>query len=230
MKKLIMSDKYKCFCDELAKAGYEIIHTDTVSAFHPPEQKHADMQCLRIGEKYFILNECEGLKHSIQSFNPTVISQRAGKSYPQNILLNCLYLNNVLYGKLSAVADEVKEYCCRNNIKSVNVNQGYARCSTLVVSKNAVITADNSIKKALESNGAEVLKIREGHIALEGYNYGFIGGASGRIDNKIIFFGNIQNHPDFDIIKAFINKHNKDILIICPQMPLTDIGGIVTKE
>ena len=86
------------------------------------------------------------------------------------------------------------------------------------------------IKKALESNGAEVLKIREGHIALEGYNYGFIGGASGRIDNKIIFFGNIQNHLDYDKIKSFIYEHNKEIQIICAQMPLTDIGGIVTKE
>lgn len=230
MKKLIMSDKYNCFCDELTKEGYEIIHTDTVSVFHAPEQKHADMQCLRIGQKYFILNECERLNHTLQSLNPTVISQKAGKSYPQNIPLNCLYLNNVLYGKLFAVADEVKEYCSRNNIKMVNVNQGYARCSTLVISENAVITADNSIQKALESNGAEVLKISEGHIALEGFNYGFIGGASGRIGNKIIFFGNIQNHPDYYIIKAFIYEHNKDIQTICSQMPLTDIGGIVTKE
>lgn len=230
MKQLIMSDKYNCFCDELSKAGYEIIHTDTVKVFHTPEQKHADMQCMRIGEKYFILNECESLRRSLQPLNPTVISQRAGKSYPQNILLNCLYLNNVLYGKLSAVADEVKEYCGRNNIKLVNVNQGYTRCSTLIVSENAVITADNSIQKALDSNGAEVLKISEGHITLEGYNYGFIGGASGRIGNKIIFFGNIQNHPDFDKIKSFINEHNKDIQTICPQMPPTDIGGIVAKE
>lgn len=230
MKNIIMSDKYGCFCYELFRMGYQIIPTDTISVFHTPEQRHADMQCLKIGEKYFILNECKKLYQFLKQYNPTIISKTAQKNYPDNVLLNCLYLNNSLYGNLSAVADEVKDYCYRNNIKTVNVNQGYARCSTLVIEEKAVITADNSIKNALESNGVEVLKIREGHIILEGFDYGFIGGAGGKINNKIIFFGNITNHPDFDKIETFIKKHNNDIHIICPQMPLIDIGGIITNE
>lgn len=227
MKNIIMSDKYGCFCDELFSMGYRIIPTDTISVFHTPEQRHADMQCLKIGEKYFVLNECNNLKLCLKSLTPTLISQKAGKNYPQNVLLNCLYLNHTLYGNLSAVADEVKDYCNRNNIKTVNVNQGYARCSTLVINDKAVITADNSVAKALENNGVEVLKINEGHILLEGFNYGFIGGAGSKIHNKIIFFGNIKAHPDFYKIEAFIKKHGNDIHIICPQMPLTDIGGII---
>lgn len=230
MIKLIMSDKYTCFCDELSKLGYEVVHTDTISAFHKPEQKHADMQCLRIKEKYFLLNECNGLKESLKSLNPTVISQKAGTSYPQNVLLNCLYLNKVLYGKLSAIADEVKKYCNKNNIITVNVNQGYTRCSTLVIDEKAVITADTSIAKALECNGVEVLKICEGHIFLEDFDYGFIGGAGVKIDNTIFFFGNIKAHPDFEKIYAFINRHNKIIKVICKDMMLTDIGGIIKTE
>lgn len=230
MKQLIMSDKYSCFCNELINIGYQIIPADTISVFHTPEQKHADMQCLRIRDKYFILNECDRLKLSLNALDPIVISHKARKNYPENILLNCLFLNNVLYGKTSAISSEVKEYCNKNNIKIVNVNQGYARCSTLAVNKKAVITADISIANALENNGVEVLKISEGHINLEGFNYGFVGGASGKINNKIIFFGNVKNLPDFEKIETFIKKHGKDIQILCPQMPLTDIGGIVEKE
>lgn len=230
MIKLIMSNQYTCFCDELSKSGYEVVHTDTISLFYKPEQKHADMQCLRIDDKYFLLNECIGLKHYLKSLNPTVILQKAGKSYPQNVLLNCLYLNNVLYGKLSAVADEVKKYCNKNNIKTVNVNQGYTRCSTLIIDEKAVITADSSIAKALENNGVEVLKICEGHIFLEDFDYGFIGGAGVKIGNTIFFFGNIKNHPDFEKINVFINKHNKIIKILCEEMTLTDIGGIAKTE
>lgn len=227
MKNIIMSDKYGCFCDELFSMGYRIIPTDTISVFHTPEQRHADMQCLKIGEKYFVLNECNNLKRCLKSLTPTLISQKAGKNYPQNVLLNCLYLNHTLYGNLSAVADEVKDYCNRNNIKTVNINQGYARCSTLVINDKAVITADSSIAKALENNGVEVLKINEGHILLEGFNYGFIGGAGTKLNDKILFFGNIKSHPDFDKIALFISKHNKEIIIICSNMPPIDIGGTV---
>lgn len=227
MNKLIMSEKYNCFCEEFSKIGYEIIYTDTIPIFHIPEQKHADMQCLEIDENYFILNECSNLKHALKPQNPIIISQKAGKKYPQNVLLNCLYLNNTLYGKLSAVADEVKDYCNKNNIKTVNVNQGYARCSTLVIDDKAVVTADASIEKALKSNGVEVLKICEGYIFLEGFDYGFIGGTGIKIDNTIFFFGNIKDHPDFKKINAFVNRHNKIIKIICEDMTLTDIGGII---
>lgn len=230
MIKLIMSDKYTYFCDELSKSGYEVVHTDTISLFHKPEQKHADMQCLRIDDNYFLLNECKGLKQSLKALNPTVILQKAGKRYPQNVLLNCLYLNNVLYGKLSALADEVKKYCNKNNIKTVNVNQGYTRCSTLVIDEKAVITADTSIAKVLENNGVEVLKICEGHIFLEDFDYGFIGGAGVKIGNTIFFCGNIKNHPDFEKINAFINRHNKIIKILCEEITLTDIGGITKTE
>ncbi|MCH5296479.1 MAG: hypothetical protein J1E85_02295 [Ruminococcus sp.] len=230
MKRLIMSDKYSCFYNELIDIGYQIIPTDTIVVFHTPEQKHADMQCLKIDDKYFILNECDRLKHSLNPLNPIVISHKAGKKYPENVLLNCLYLDNILYGKSSAISSEVKEYCNENNIKIVNVNQGYTRCSTLIVNEKAAITADISIAKALKNNGVEVMKISEGHIILEGFNYGFIGGASGKIDNRIVFFGNVKNHPDFNKIETFIKNHGKDIQILCPQMPLTDIGGIVEKE
>ena len=230
MKSIIMSDKYECFCNELKNLGFRIIPADTISVFHMPEQNHTDMQCLKINDKYFLLNECIDLKHYLKSLNSTVISQKAGKIYPQNVLLNCLYLNNVLYGKLSAVADEVKKYCNKNNIRTVNVNQGYTRCSTLVIDEKAVITADSSIANALENNGVEVLKICEGHIFLEDLDYGFIGGASGKIGNTIFFFGNIKNHPDFEKINDFITRNNRIIKILCKEMTLTDIGGIVKME
>lgn len=227
MKKIIMSNVYGCFCTEFNKIGYEIIPADTISSFHTPEQRHADMQCLKIGDKYFILNECNNLKHHLALLNPTVIFQKAEKNYPKNVLLNCLYLNDVLYGKVSAIADEVKDFCNINQIKIVNVNQGYTHCSTLVIDENAVITADNSIATSLENNGVEVLKICAGHIVLEGFNYGFIGGAGIQIDDIIFFFGNIKNHPDYNKIEHFISKHNKNIKILSSEIPLTDIGGIV---
>lgn len=212
MKTVLMSGLYPCFCKKLAEFGYNIILSEKIEAFPEPEQNHADMQALRINDKLFTLENC---------------AKKAGEKYPENILLNCIYINNTLYGKLDSIDDNVLDHCKANGIKTVNVNQGYARCSSLQISENAVITADKSIEKALQNNWADVLLINEGNIELKGYNYGFIGGA-GFYDNGIVyFFGNIKAHPDYDKIREFFKQYNSKIEILCQDMPITDIGGAV---
>ena len=228
MNTFVMSDKYPCFVKEVEKLGHTVISSDMVDIFPIPEQKHADMQILPINNDIFILNECTVLAEKLSKERLIFCNKKAGNKYPDNILLNFLYLNNTLYGKLSAIDENLLDYCKENNIKTVNINQGYARCSTLVLNKNAIITSDLSIEKALKKDGIEVLLISSGNIVLDGYNYGFIGGASGKIDDDTVaFFGNIETHPNFDTIKNFCIKHNILIKIFCKNMPLTDIGGIV---
>lgn len=229
MSSIVMSDKYPHFCNEVSKIGYNIIFSDTIKVFHIPEQKHPDMQLLPIQNNLFMLNECIGLKEKLSTLNKIVVccDKAAGKYYPENISLNCLYLNNTLYGKISKVDKTVLDYCNKNHIRTVNVNQGYTRCSTLVINQKAVITADKSIEKALKKDGVEVLLVFPGNIVLDGFNYGFIGGAGAQIDNTTIFFGNIEKHPEYLRIKRFCLKNNSDIKILCPNMPLTDIGGII---
>lgn len=215
MKTVIMSDLYPCFCKEFEKYGYNIIPSKNITAFSNPERKHADMQALRINDKLFTLENCV---------------KKAGETYPENILLNCLFLNNTLYGRLDSTDNSVLDYCRNNNIKLVNVNQGYTRCSTLAINNNAVITADKSIEKALKNNGAEVLLINPGYIKLEGFDYGFIGGASFCDNNKVFFFGNMEQHPEYSKIKKFIFTHNSDIEVLCKDITITDIGGAVITD
>ncbi len=215
MKTLFMSDLYPCFCEELIKRGYNIIPTENIEVFHKPEQRHADMQLLMIENTVFTLKNCR---------------KKIGKSYPENIPLNCLYFGNRLYGKLSAVDKTVLDYCMENQIETVNVNQGYTRCSTLVISENAAITADKSIEKALRNHGADVLLISAGNIRLEGFDYGFIGGAGFTDDGKTYFFGDVSKHPYYEKIMEFCKKHNSIIEILCSYEPLTDIGGVVIIE
>lgn len=228
MSTFVMSDKYPCFVKEIEKLGHTVISSDTVDTFPIPEQKHADMQILLINSDIFILNECTALAEKLPKERLLFCNKKAGNKYPEDILLNFLYLNNTLYGKLSAIDKNLLDYCKENNIRTVNINQGYARCSTLVLNKKAVITSDLSIEKALKKDGVEVLLISSGSIVLDGYDYGFIGGASGKIEeNTIAFFGNVTSHPDYKKIENFCENHNISIKIICKDMPLTDIGGIV---
>lgn len=228
MSTFVMSDKYRCFVKEIENLGHTVISSDTVKVFPIPEQKHADMQILPINNDILILNECTALVKKLSNERLLFCNKKVGKKYPENILLNFLFLNNTLYGKLSAIDKNLLDYCKENSIRTVNINQGYARCSTLVINNNTVITSDLSIEKALKNDEVEVLLISSGNIVLDGYNYGFIGGAGGKIDeNTVAFFGNIQNHPDYILIEEFCKKHNVTIKVICKDMPLTDIGGIV---
>lgn len=223
-----MSDNHPCFVNEIKRLGHTVITSDKIDNFSFPEQKHADMQVFPIKDKIFILRECLNLIKKLPFEQLIFCENEAGKKYPENILLNFLYLNNTLYGKLSAIDGNLLKFCKCNNINTVNVNQGYARCSALVVNEKAVITSDVSIEKALKQNGVEVLLISSGYITLNGYDYGFIGGAGGKLDeNTVAFFGNIENHPDYKEIKTFCEKYNVLIKVICRYMPLTDIGGLV---
>ena len=212
MKALVINTEYNCFCRELERHGYNIIPTKKIETFLKPEQRHADMQILPIKDRVFTLDTC---------VDPI------GKNYPENVRLNCLYIGGGLYGRISAADASVLDFCAKEGIECVDVKQGYTRCSALALNDHAVITSDSSIQKALESGGAEVLRIKEGHIRLDGYDYGFIGGASFADDNTVFFFGNAKKHPDFEKIKAFCDKYHSEIEILCREEPLTDIGGAV---
>lgn len=212
MKTLVMNDDHPCFCRALAERGYRIIPTENIKTFHPPERRHADLQVLPILNRVFTLKDC-----------PTI-----GRNYPDNVRLNALYFRNKLYGHLQAVEPSVLAFCRENGVECVHVNQGYTRCSALVIGDNAVITADKSIEKALKKDGAEVLLIAPDHIRLEGFDYGFIGGAGFADEGAVYFFGDITKHPDHQAIRAFCEKNHSTIEILCGEEPLTDLGGAVT--
>ena len=225
MKTVVISNLYPQFCEELKGRGYKICPTNRVEVFHKPEQLHADMQVLKISDTVFTLKECDYSALSVS--NLISCEKPAEKDYPKNILLNCLYLNGKLFGKISAVDASVLTYCKRHGIEPINVNQGYTRCSTLKVNEKAIITADKSIARAAEEHGIEVCLISPGCIVLEGFDYGFIGGCSMADEDKIYFFGNIKKHSDYHKIKAFCDKHNSKAEILCNNFPPTDIGGAV---
>ena len=72
-----------------------------------------------------------------------------------------------------------------------------------------------------------VLKIRTGYIELPGQNYGFIGGAGGKLaENLIAFTGDITTHPDYDKICGFCKNSGVDIYSLGKNVPI-DIGSLL---
>ena len=64
------------------------------------------------------------------------------------------------------------------------------------------------------------------NIFLNGFSCGFIGGASGVVDNTILFCGDIRKHKDYNNIKAFANNRGFDLYSLSNN-DLYDYGGIL---
>ncbi len=110
----------------------------------------------------------------------------------------------------------------------VTVSQGYARCAAAIVDDHSIITADAGVSRAAKAAGMDVLDIAPGHIALEGFEYGFIGGASLKIrDDTLAFTGTLDKHPDRERIFRFLADHGQKHIFLTDG-PIFDIGGAIS--
>lgn len=151
-------------------------------------------------------------------------SQSLKATYPYDARYNILGIGQKCFHRLDITDDLITKSSTKHFL---NVNQGYARCSTLPVGKDAAITSDRGVAKALEEAGVKVLLIKAGHIELEGFDYGFIGGVGGSIGSLMLIAGELKNHPDGEIIQTFIMDRGFQIIELF-KGPLMDIGSILS--
>lgn len=119
------------------------------------------------------------------------------------------------------------EECKRAGAQVLPVRQGYAKCNICVVDGSSILTSDAGIAKTARQAGIAVLQMQPGHIALPGYAYGFIGGASGSLpDGRLFFCGDITQHPDFLKIHAFCCAKDVEYQYV-PDVPLIDTGSVL---
>ncbi|MBR7082213.1 MAG: hypothetical protein IKI49_05895, partial [Oscillospiraceae bacterium] len=131
--------------------------------------------------------------------------------------------------RLDITSPKILKYAQNAGLELINVRQGYTRCSCVVVDDSALITSDSGVAAALSGRrDLEVLKIREGFVALDGFEYGFLGGASGRIGRDVIFNGDLSDHPDGEIIRDFIES--RGLAVRTFPWRLRDIGSIIYED
>lgn len=228
-KIVVMSTNKKVLVKRVEELGIKVLSSENLSKLLIFEQYHTDLQFLHYNkDTVFVLKECTSLKESLKKYFPNVIeiSQSVDKDYPNNVMLNCVVLNDKLICNTKTIADEVLQMAIKDNLKIINVNQGYTKCSTCIINENTIITSDKSIYKSCR-NEMDVLLIRQGYIELTGTDYGFIGGSSFKYNrNKLVFTGNIELHPDYESIKSFVENHNVELLSLT-ENTMIDIGSII---
>ena len=92
MSAFVMSDKYPKLCKAIEIFGYDIIPSDKILQFNTPEQRHIDMQMLKINNDIFLLKECNNLKRLLENkdYNIILCKNNINGKYPHCVALNCL--------------------------------------------------------------------------------------------------------------------------------------------
>ena len=210
----------------------KIIKLPPLSSLPAPVASHPDMLIFVFGKMIFTysqyLSENACIFKELMSLGYTVqcVSEIPCNKYPKDIPLNCAVVGRHIIANEKYASASILSLARNEGLSVLHTPQGYAKCSTVTVSDNAIITADASIYKIATSAGIDALQITPEHVRLEGYGTGFIGGASGAMESAVLFCGDIASHPDYDKIREFCNAHGKTAVSLSSS-PLYDLGTIL---
>ena len=219
--------------ESLIDRGYSIIDLPRFSLLSAPVSVHPDMLFSCIGDKIITSKDYYTTAHAQLDFiadrsNASVITDPHSdySCYPHEARFNVLCLGIYVLGNKRAASPIILDEC-KNQAKTfIHVNQGYARCSTAICGKG-IITSDPTIFEACSRLDIPSLKISAGGIELPGYEYGFIGGASGYCEeaNTLYFNGDITKHTDHNAILSFADTCAVNIVSL-GDWRLFDCGGM----
>ena len=215
MRKIYLA-KYtnKILQDYLQAAGYILELISSEGLVDPAIQNHPDVFLCRLG---------------IEADAPLIRASNAelGMGYPAEAAFNGACTGRYFIHNLKVTAPRLFDAVKDSGMDLIHVPQGYAKCSTVIVDKRSIITYDRGIAQACTGyDDLDVLLVSPGHVLLPGYDTGFIGGCSGRIDDEVIFNGDLSAHPDFARIRDFIESRDLKCVWF-EEYPLTDIGSIL---
>lgn len=224
-----VGEAYPQVCEQLLKQNIEIFTISANGSLSEPVRFHPDLQLGMLTGECIAIGKGENmLQNRLEQFGFSTVETAFPLSdqYPQEAVLDFLSLGEKIIGN----HDILKKNNLLNNSQSIHVKQGYAKCSITVISSTALITADQSIANICIKHGFDVLQIRPGYIELPGYHYGFIGGCCGLIaPDCLAVCGDLQTHPDYERITAFLQKHHVTALPLI-NGTLQDIGGIIPMK
>ena len=197
--------------NSLKKLNYDVIKIPKDNNLYEAINGHTDIQLNILNKNTIIINKNINLsfKELLKTKNINFIESNSTLSskYPSNISLNAYITDNYLVHNLKFTDKKILEYC--KNKKTINVNQGYTKCSILPLREKVIITNDTGIYNTLKNENFDILLLPFGDIELSGFNYGFIGGVGGMISNdSMAFFGSLDNYAFGNEVKKFLYKYD----------------------
>lgn len=223
----------------IASLGYEIIENRFNINTYDEISAHTDIYYLKVGDVVFSAPEKKGLT----PFNTVSCTTQIGEKYPLDIPYNvCIVGKNAIHN-FKHTDSIVKFYLERHGYNMIQVEQGYANCSTVVLDDTSCITSDIGVARALMDAGIDTLYVCEPDIKLkkrtntifkdeermsfeDSSMQGFIGGAMARLGDTVIVFGDIENLVNANKIKKFVEKKGLKLHSF-EGLDVVDYGGVL---
>lgn len=225
---MIVSPQYERVLADLMSLNIELIITEKCDDVQDAVGFHPDILCHHLGgDDIVVYPYSHSLSNCLGEIGMNVIysSTRLSQKYPYDISLNAARVGQYLICNKKYTDNEILSGATYDGI--LDVKQGYAKCATLIVDEHSIVTADHAIAAACEKIGFDVLRIADGGIRLDGYAYGFIGGAGVKVSKSQMYFtGKLSTHSDGAKIRSFIEKRSIEI-IEGSLDTLIDIGSMI---
>ena len=191
---------------------------------------HADLSVLHVGgNRLWLAPYLRGSQFSEQliamGFLLDYPNIQQSAVYPGDAQLNVCICGRYAICNPAVVPKTIVEFLTSTGFNVAACRQGYAKCSVCVVDEGSIITADRGIEAVAREAGLDVLLIEPGFIALDGFQYGFIGGAAFKISrSKLVFTGTLDNYKSKNVILSFLERRQVEPIYLTNR-PVFDIGS-----
>lgn len=196
---------------------------------------HPDIMLHHIGDDIVVYapNTPVQLLNSLRDRGFTLVKghKELGGKYPETIAYNVARLGRFAIHNTKHTDPVLKELLISRGVEFLHTSQGYSKCLTCIVEANSIITSDSDIHKKVLSSGLDSLLIEpDAAIRLEPFKMGFIGGATGLIDEKrLAVAGNLKFHKNYKQIIDFLSLKSVSVVMLNDEK-LIDIGSIIPIE
>ena len=232
MANVIVDERLDPECERaLRDFGYRVLKLPKSKYLQQPVAAHPDMLVFIFENKLFCheryYSEAKTAVDAVVEaggFELTLSAEEWESEYPHDVLFNAASVGNKLICSKKSVSKLIADLYDEENV--INTKQGYAKCSTCTVGERGIITADPSVARSADGAGIDVLLLNGNHTRLEGYDTGFIGGASGDDGENVYFCGDISKHPEGERIADFCLAHGRRAVSLSDN-ELYDYGSLI---
>ena len=232
MSLILLGERYRPHLDApLRELGLNPLYLPDNPMLDPRLAGHADLSVFPAGERMWLSPQLKGteIHEMLHEFGYFVdfpnISE--GILYPADAHLNLCAVGKHLFFSPKASTPEIVEFLTiSEGYQPIPVKQAYLRCAMLPADEESILTADPGVAKAARAAGLQVLQIEPGHVALEGFASGFLGGAGFLLPEQklAVLTGGLERHPDKGRIEAFLRERGLALHTLTDE-PIFDIGS-----
>lgn len=234
VKHCLIGGRYKEEISELTELGVECIPLRENTLLDKEISAHADILSYNLGCGKILADKNAIGEEQLKNTGITVryCDSVISSPYPKDVPLNVARIGGYIICNEKYTDKYITEHAEQQKLNIINTNQGYSRCNICIVNEKAVITEDRGLGTLLKNCQFDVLEIESGDVYLSDGHYGFLGGATCKLSESIMYFsGNIENSRAYPEIVNFLDKHNITPIYNKNRI-LRDFGGInqLTEE